>query len=116
MAFNAANVARAWSIPPGGAQSGAYQGDPTVPVIWDYNAGSDTIADVESSSTPYFPADPLLFRQGDLLRVTASDGKALYRVEGVKNSNSGAAGKFAIVKLADVSAFAGDYPLLIAGA
>jgi len=42
--------------------------------IADYNHGSDTKGQIATQS--YFPAG--LFRYGDLIRVDASDGKAVF--------------------------------------
>lgn len=65
MAFNASNLVYSpwWS----------FQGR-----MWEYNAGSDDLATVEAGG--YFVAAAKIFREYDVLRVTASDGKALYAV------------------------------------
>lgn len=56
------------------------------PIVWDYST-SDTISVVEGAG--YFDtADAVkALRQADWLRVTASDGKAIYFVDGASLSS-----------------------------
>jgi hypothetical protein len=72
----------------------------TLPVVWDYST-SDTISTVDGAS--YFDtADAVkALRQADWLRVTASDGKAIYFVDGASISSP----DVAIVKQAVVTSF-----------
>jgi hypothetical protein len=66
MSFNAANLAASQIM--GWPDTRTY----------DYST-SDTISDVETSG--YFSAGGPNFRVGDIVRVTANDGKALYLIE-----------------------------------
>jgi hypothetical protein len=70
------------------------------PIVWDYST-SDTIATVEAGS--YFDtADALkALRQADWIRVTASDGKAIYFVDGAALSSP----DIGIIKQAVVTSF-----------
>lgn len=75
MAFNAANLVYSnwWVHGPDGRDR-----------MWDYNAGSDTIATVESGfAGGYFASAAKTFRKEDPILVTASDGNALYVVDSV---------------------------------
>lgn len=105
MAFNASNLTRAYPFRPGQAGFvGSYYDNPNCPEIWDYDAGSDAMADIEAIPPgAYFPVEYMAFRPGDILRVTASDGKAVYRIEQI--GNTGAGYRLTGRKLADVSAF-----------
>jgi hypothetical protein len=101
MAFNIANLVIGFS---GAGRAGAgaareYHGSDDHPTIWAYNAGADAIASIEGGG--YF-ADPLPLRAGDLIMVTASDGKALYRVEIMPGN---AVADMYLIKLANVNSF-----------
>lgn len=120
MSFNPSNLVLAWS---GNGRSGTagngflYHADPTHPTIWTYDAGTDELSDIENNSPYYFSPDPVALRGGDLLFVTADDGKAMYRVEIVKNvftQTVGGAG-LGLIKLANVDSFVTDYNLFRAG-
>ncbi len=50
-------------------------------VIIDYMTADD-LADVEATFPFYFDVGKDKFRAADILRVTADDGKAIYKVEG----------------------------------
>ena len=113
MSFNLGNLSQAWDLPPGNGGNSNFQNASKAYEVWNYDAGSDTIADIESLSTPYFPFARLPLRPGDLVQVSASDGKALYRVDSVPTPIFNIPLQFK--KIADVSAFAGStfYPLLV---
>ncbi len=112
MAFNASNLVVAWNGNgrPFGGQT--YQGNSDHPTIWDYDAGSDVLSDIEGGAGYFTPTSAMdTFRCGDLVQVTASDGKALYRVEGLKNTlvNPLGQGNVVLIKLAAVTSFNTDY-------
>jgi hypothetical protein len=86
MAFNATNLI---FVAQGSAASAA---------IWKYST-SDNLSVVEESSPIYFgPAEGKL-RTGDVLGVSAGDGKRIYTTEGIGPS---------LVFLADVDTFQWD--------
>lgn len=73
---------------------------PNGPVrIWNYST-SDHIASVDDGA--YFDTVDAYskFRHGDIVQVTANDGKAIYFIEGMSDPSS-----VAHTKLATVSAF-----------
>jgi hypothetical protein len=88
MSFNLANLTPVQFV----------AGNQLLPIVWDYST-SDNIADVEVST--YFDAAAKNLRIGDIIRVTANDGKAIYYVDGttVVTPDVG------ITKMATVSAF-----------
>jgi hypothetical protein len=104
MAFNSANLVLAFS---GNGRAGAanpveYHGKQDHPFIWEYNGGSDVLADLDGGSGYFTNPYTLPLRTGDLIMATFFDGKALYRVE---NMNPGAGPNMYVLKLADVSSF-----------
>jgi hypothetical protein len=86
MAFNAANLVY------------VAQATPNSAAIWRYST-SDALSVVEESSPLYFGAAEGYLRTGDILGVSANDGKRIYTTSGV-----GPALQFC----ADVDAFAWD--------
>jgi WD40 repeat protein len=87
MAYNSANMIP--QIHAGGDDS---------PFIWDYST-SDPIATVEGST--YFDSAFNFLRRGDLVRVTADDGKGMYFV----SSASPVFEDTALIKIAVVTSF-----------
>lgn len=83
MAFNSANLVKLDLKTSGGLGT------------WKYNAGSDNLSTVEGGS--YFTPDYIL-DVGEVVCVTANDGKAIYRSSGVS-----------LTKIATVSAFISPY-------
>lgn len=67
MAFNSSNLIL------------AIFGSGTNPTVWDYST-SDTISTTEGNN---YYSDSRFFRLYDWVRVTASDGKAMYQIIGV---------------------------------
>jgi 3-hydroxyisobutyrate dehydrogenase-like beta-hydroxyacid dehydrogenase len=69
MAFNATNLVYSnwWTMD-----------DRNLNRMWDYDAGADNIATVDGAN--YFNSAAKIVRQTDCIRVTASDGKAIYAV------------------------------------
>jgi len=70
MAFNAANLVF------------VEQGSPDSAAIWRYST-SDTLAAVEETSPLYFYGAAGSLRYGDVIGVTASDGKRIYTTYGI---------------------------------
>lgn len=121
MAYNSANLAVAFG---GNGKAGRgfvemYHGNADHPTIWEYDADADELTDIEAGTLTGGPPVPtgayfdttVPFRSGDLLLVTASDGKALYRVESNYTPNSPFLG---IIKLATVDSF-GSLSTIIGG-
>ena len=69
-------------------------------LVLDYSTG-DNIADIEAAS--YFNSGIDKLRLGDVVRVTANDGKGLYVVDNASHSS----GDVSITKLAVASSFPG---------
>ena len=84
MACNPANLTPVTNI----------DGQGWLPVIWDYST-SDNVSVVDVWG--YFGPGYRHLRQGDIVRVTANDGKALYYINGVTvSSQSVGQTKFAV--------------------
>lgn len=96
MAFDKTNLVLAWFTSSGVRGVGAA-------TVFDYST-TDGLSAIETGGgvAAYFYPDPLSLRAGDIIRVTASDGKAVY-VVAVLNGGSGA--RIEIIKIAAVDTF-----------
>lgn len=92
MAFNAANL--------------AYNRTIIESRMWDYDAGSDNLSVVEDGfAGGYFASAAKVFRNAEMVRVTANDGNALYLTGGI-NPSSG----FEQVSLTKLAAGVTSFP------